>query len=218
MKIEGGAADDVEHLRRRRLLLQRFGEFLCTLLLRLEQPHVLDGDHRLIGECHDQFDFTLVERFDSTAREPDDADRLTLAHQRHADHRAGAANLGVALFLVKRILPGIVDTSNLPGHHGAADHGPRAREDHRVSLDFQVFGSWRYARRQNGKRRPPAGKSPSASARHSRSAVSTTLCRIGCSSNLDRLMTPRTSEVAVCRSSDSRSSASSRAFSMAITA
>ena len=37
------AGDDAQDFTRRRLLLQRFLEFL-------EQPHVLDGDHRLIGE------------------------------------------------------------------------------------------------------------------------------------------------------------------------
>ena len=50
LKIAGRAADDLEHLRRRRLLLQRFGKLPRALLLRLEQPHVLDRDHRLIGE------------------------------------------------------------------------------------------------------------------------------------------------------------------------
>ena len=43
-------ADDAQHLGGRGLLLQRFGELARALLLRLEQPHVLDGDHRLIGE------------------------------------------------------------------------------------------------------------------------------------------------------------------------
>jgi hypothetical protein len=40
-------------------------------------------------------------------------------------------------------------------------------------------------------------------ARQSCEAVSTTLCRIGCSSNLDRLIVPRISAVALCRSSAS---------------
>jgi hypothetical protein len=32
------------------------------MLLRLEQPRVLDGDHRLIGEGLDQLDLLLDER------------------------------------------------------------------------------------------------------------------------------------------------------------
>jgi hypothetical protein len=52
-----------------------------------------------------------------------------------------------------------------------------------------------------------------ASARHSRAAVSITLCKTGCSSNFDRLMTRSTSEVAACRSRASFSSRVSRATS-----
>jgi hypothetical protein len=37
---------DLQHLRRRRLLLQRLGELARALLLCLKQPHVLDSDHR----------------------------------------------------------------------------------------------------------------------------------------------------------------------------
>ena len=62
LKIAGRAADNLEHLRGRRLLLQRFGELARALLLRLEQPRVLDGDHRLIGEGLDQLDLLLGER------------------------------------------------------------------------------------------------------------------------------------------------------------
>ena len=61
LKIAGRAADNLEHLRCGGLLLQRFGEFPRALLLRLEQPRVLDGDHRLVGEgCH-QLDLLVVE-------------------------------------------------------------------------------------------------------------------------------------------------------------
>ena len=55
---------DAQYLRRGRLLLQRFGEFARTLLLRLEQPHVFDRNHSLVSEgCH-QFDFVVRKRFD----------------------------------------------------------------------------------------------------------------------------------------------------------
>ena len=43
LNIRRRAGDDAQYLARRRLLLQRFLEFL-------EQPHVLDRDHRLVGE------------------------------------------------------------------------------------------------------------------------------------------------------------------------
>ena len=48
------AGDDAQDFTRRRLLLQRFLEFL-------EQPHVLDGDHRLVGEGFKQLDLRRGE-------------------------------------------------------------------------------------------------------------------------------------------------------------
>ena len=51
LNIRRRAGDDAQDFARRRLLLQRFFEFL-------EQPHVLDGDHSLIGEGFDQVDLS----------------------------------------------------------------------------------------------------------------------------------------------------------------
>jgi hypothetical protein len=61
LEIARRAADDLEHLRRRRLLLQRLGEFQRALLLGLEQAHVLDRDHRLVGEGLSQLDLLVSE-------------------------------------------------------------------------------------------------------------------------------------------------------------
>ena len=67
-KITGRAADDLQHLRRCRLLLQRLRELPRALLLRLEQPRVLDGDHRLVGEGLDQLDLLVGEWFNVALR------------------------------------------------------------------------------------------------------------------------------------------------------
>ncbi len=56
------------------------------------------------------------------------------------------------------------------------------------------------------------------SASHSRAADSTNVSSTVCRSKVERLMTLSTSAVAVCCSSDCRSSLSSRVFSMAMTA
>ena len=56
------------------------------------------------------------------------------------------------------------------------------------------------------------------SASHSRAADSVNVSNTVCRSNVERLMTLSTSAVAVCCCSDSRSSLSSRVFSMAMTA
>ena len=50
LHVRRRAADDAEHLGRCRLMLQRLAQFCVALLDFFEQPHVLDGDHRLVGE------------------------------------------------------------------------------------------------------------------------------------------------------------------------
>ena len=50
LHVRRRAADDAEHLGRRRLMLQRLAQFRVALAEFLEQPHVLDGDDGLIGE------------------------------------------------------------------------------------------------------------------------------------------------------------------------
>ena len=54
LNVRRRAGDDAQDFTRRRLLFQRFLEFL-------EQPHVLDGDHRLIGEGFEKLDLRRGE-------------------------------------------------------------------------------------------------------------------------------------------------------------
>src|SRR5215813_4457966 len=51
LHVRGRAADDTEHLGRCGLMLQRLSQFCVAFLDLFEQPHVLDGDNSLIGEC-----------------------------------------------------------------------------------------------------------------------------------------------------------------------
>ena len=51
-----------QHLGGRRLLLQRLGQLAGARLHLVEQPHVLDRDHRLVGESGDQLDLLIGER------------------------------------------------------------------------------------------------------------------------------------------------------------
>jgi hypothetical protein len=53
-QIEGGSADNFQHIRRCGLLLQRFTQFV-------EQPRVLDGDDCLGGEVLDQRNLLVGE-------------------------------------------------------------------------------------------------------------------------------------------------------------
>ena len=74
----------------RRLLLQGLGEFPRALLLRLEQPHVLDGDGRLVGEGGDKLDLLLGER------------PYALSHQDHHAHRTPSRIIGTPTSVRKR--------------------------------------------------------------------------------------------------------------------
>src|SRR5262249_27412010 len=48
LDVRGRAANDAEYLGRCSLMLQCFAQFCVALLEFFEQPHVLNGDHRLI--------------------------------------------------------------------------------------------------------------------------------------------------------------------------
>ena len=54
LNIRRRAGDHAQDLTRRGLLLQRLLEFL-------EQPHILDGDHRLVGEGFEKLDLRRGE-------------------------------------------------------------------------------------------------------------------------------------------------------------
>src|SRR6266481_7341213 len=54
LKFAGRARDGPQNLAGRRLLLQRLGQIARARLHLLEEPHVLDRDHRLVGEGGEQ--------------------------------------------------------------------------------------------------------------------------------------------------------------------
>ena len=64
LQIEGRAADDLEHVGGGGLLLQRFAQDLGARLHLVEQAHVLDRDHGLIGKGLDQIDLLIRERLE----------------------------------------------------------------------------------------------------------------------------------------------------------
>ena len=124
-----GAGDDLQNVGGRRLLLERLGDVrmsLCegvVLLLELrEQPHVLDGDHRLVGEGRHQLDLRLGEW--SHLRSPDRQcpDRYSLAQHRHGQHRSQVEHRlhGIAVLRILRDV-GDVDDPTL-------QHGPAGRD------------------------------------------------------------------------------------------
>ena len=67
LNVGWGAGDNLEHLADCSLLLQRFAQLTGAVLLGLEQPDVLDRDHRLIGERRDELYLFVRKRFDDRA-------------------------------------------------------------------------------------------------------------------------------------------------------
>ena len=61
LQVARRAGDDLQHLAGRGLLLQRLGQIIGALAQLVEQPRVLDGDHRLGGEVLHQLDLLVGE-------------------------------------------------------------------------------------------------------------------------------------------------------------
>src|SRR5262245_1839684 len=88
LEIEGGPPDHLEELAGRRLLLERDSQLAVTCLELLEQTHVLEGNHGLVGERLKERDLFVAERSRLTAPDADRPRRLPLAEDRHGEDRA----------------------------------------------------------------------------------------------------------------------------------
>ncbi len=89
LQLAGRAGDHAQHLRGRGLLLQRFGELAGARLHLVEQPHVLDRDHRLVGEGLTSSICSGGEWSSPRAtRKHDNADRLPVSQERNAKNGA----------------------------------------------------------------------------------------------------------------------------------
>ena len=61
LQLAGRAADDLENFRGRRLLLERLRQIARARLDFIEQPDILDGNHRLVGKGGDKLDLLRCE-------------------------------------------------------------------------------------------------------------------------------------------------------------
>ena len=86
LEIESRSTDDLEHVGSGRLLLQRLGKFACARLYLVEQAHVLNRDHRLVGKGRDQIDLLVGKWLHGGTGERHHADRSSLSQQRDAEH------------------------------------------------------------------------------------------------------------------------------------
>ena len=65
LQVERRAADDLQHVRRRGLVFEQFRQIVGALVQFVEQPDVLDGDDRLVGEGLQQIDLLVLEQLTS---------------------------------------------------------------------------------------------------------------------------------------------------------
>ena len=132
LHVRRRAADDAEHLGRRRLMLQRLAQFRIALAEFLEQPHVFDGDDGLIGEGFEKCDLFFGERTNFGPADHDRADGNTFTQQRHSEQSSDAQPLMDALH-VRTILFAL-------GHHVVNVHDP-AFENGTAGRGPRVIGS-----------------------------------------------------------------------------
>ena len=80
-----------------------WNQLAAALLLRLEQPRVLDRDDRLVSEGFYQLNLLFREWPNRGTGHHQNADRDTFTQQRDAEHRAGDANIEDLCLIVFRV-------------------------------------------------------------------------------------------------------------------
>jgi hypothetical protein len=93
LQIERRAADDFEHAGGGGLLLKRFAQIIRAFPQLVEQPRILDGDHRLIREGGDQFDLLVGERLYICSPDENCPYDISLPQERGSERRSVAASL-----------------------------------------------------------------------------------------------------------------------------
>src|SRR5262249_26830904 len=126
-------ADDLEHLRSRGLLLQRFAQLV-------EQARVLDGDDRLVSEGGGELNLLLGEWPHGLALQDDDPNRISFAQQRQPQHRASAADLRRFLQYVFRVGHDIGDLDDAPLLQDATENRSAPDWDRILFHERLVFG------------------------------------------------------------------------------
>src|SRR6516225_6540639 len=125
-----------------RLVAARLLDLAALVLNLLEQPHVLDGDAGLVGKGLRQLDLLVGERLDRKPHQDDDAYRIAVAQQRHAEKGAKANLLLHLLQRVVRIGQDVGNLNRFALEHGAAENTAATRRERNVGhskfarLDF----------------------------------------------------------------------------------
>ena len=121
-------------------ILQRFRQLAGAGFNTLEQPHILDGNGRLVGKRRDQLNFPVGKRLDSLPRKGNDTNRFTFPHEGNTDHRPNLCNLGIPLLLIQRVRHRVDDPNNLFLNRGSSHHRSRPRYNRCSAFDFHIPG------------------------------------------------------------------------------
>ena len=85
----------------------------------VEQPRVLDGDRRLVGETLDELDLALRERLGLGPAQAENPDKFVVAHQRNHDDCAIAAQSGARLVEIVGVGPGVGEMCDVARARGS---------------------------------------------------------------------------------------------------
>jgi len=134
LKIESRAADDLQHLGGRGLLVQCLGQLVRALLLGIEEAHVLDCDHRLVSECLQQSYVGAGEWSDLLTGNGDCSNRIPVTQHRHGQYAAITHRLGESE--TKSAVAGI--DQHIRNMHCGAAHDCASRSRLLVSLSWKT--------------------------------------------------------------------------------
>ena len=132
LQIERRAADDLQHVGGRDLLMQRF---LCLI----EQGNIADRDDSLVRKRCNKLDLPPSEGLHPPAGQDEHAYHFSRANERHTESRAlprKSRRFGKRIFGVDR---NIGDLDGPPLENGAACHGPTVDADGVGLEKFRVF-------------------------------------------------------------------------------
>src|SRR5262249_4456688 len=153
LEIESRAADHLEHIGGGGLLVQRPAQLARARLHLVEQPHVLDRDHRLIGERGHQLDLLVGKWAHRASHQHDHANRLAFTQQRNTEHRTVVADLRWLYKLVFRIGENVGYLNDSAFKRGSAGDSSSTQLDwivphilhkslsENIRRDYKVFGA-----------------------------------------------------------------------------
>src|SRR5262249_15125091 len=90
LHIRGRAADDAEYLTRCRLMLQRLAQFGVALLQFLEQSHIFNRNHRLVGESFEESYLLFAKGSNLRAANMNRTNRNIFTHQWYSQYGPNA--------------------------------------------------------------------------------------------------------------------------------